>query len=155
MTERRSEIQMEDLNLYDPDSSAEMFYGQFVARFKSPKGIEVAFVYRRVDPGTLLELTDQALLYLGDTKDDEDVDDVEVESDSVSELKMARVRMLHRLEVLQKCVVAPQFKNLDEIKNIPAEWQVKLYQLIMHGVLGGDTVTVSRFREEDEDVEAQ
>ena len=145
--QRRDEVKLEDVNFFDPDSSADMFYGRFVKQFPHPKGEGmVGFVYRRIDPGTLLELTDAALLIMGENPSGEPPAD----APSLEELRMLKVRQVHRLEVLQKCIVRPQFKNLDQLNNVPLEWQVVLYNLIMHGVLGGDTATVSRFHQEGE-----
>lgn len=138
--QRRSDVKLEDVNFFDPDSSADLFYGKFVKTFPHPQGgKDVAFIYRRIDPGTLLELTDAALLIMSGDKADEPV------VPPLEELRMMKVRQVHRLEVLQKCIVQPQFKNLDQLNNVPLDWQISLYQLIMHGVLGGDTATVARF----------
>ena len=152
--ERRSEIMMEDLNLYEPDTSADMFYGKHVVKFKAPDGREIAFVYRRIDPGTLLELTDQALLAAASDEPELDDDGNPLPEDiaeitPLAELRMARVSLLHRLEVLQKCIVMPTFKNLDQIKHIPSEWQSSLYSLIMNNSIGGDCLTAVRFPEEN------
>lgn len=144
--ERRQEVKMLELNLFDPDTSAEMFYGKYVKSFTHPKAgnPDVSFVYRRIDPGTLLELTDTALYILA--KDEQEPEQHEpVEEDALTQLQNAKVRMYHRHEVLHKCIVAPKFKNLDQIKNVPVDWQVELYNLIMHGVLGGDVLTAQRF----------
>ena len=145
--QRRKEVKLEDVNFFDPDSSADMFYGKFVKSFPNPQGgKDVAFIYRRIDPGTLLELTDAALLIMSNKEEE-----VQTAAPSqIEELRMMKVRQVHRLEVLQKCIVQPQFKNLDQLNNIPLDWQISLYQLIMHGVLGGDTATVSRFPQEGE-----
>ena len=145
---RRSEIELTDVNLFDPDTSVDMFYGQFVKTFDHPRkgNPAVSFVYRRIDPGTLLELTDAALLALSDS--DNEVSADAPPSSPFDQLQMAKLRLTHRLEVLQKCICAPKFKNLEQLKKIPTEWQLELYNLIMHGVLGGDVLTASRFQEE-------
>lgn len=153
MSNRREEVDLIDLNLFDPDASSDMFYGKFVHSFKNPNGgPDVSFVYRRIDPGTLLELIDQALLV---AVDDEGGVSAYVEETTISQLKMNRVRIYHRMEVLQKCITLPKFKNLDQIKNLPMDWQIVLYNLIMHGTLGGDTATVTRFPEENQGSETQ
>ena len=144
--QRRDEIPIQDLNLFDPDSSADMFYGRFVKKFPHPKGEgEVGFVYRRIDPGTLLELTDAALLIMSGDKSEPAP--AQPTPNPISELRMMKVKQIHRIEVLHKCIVQPQFENVAQINNIPLEWQITLYNLIMHGVLGGGTDTVSRFHE--------
>ena len=145
--QRRSEIPLVDVNLFDPDTSVDMFYGQFVKTFEHPRKGEapVSFIYRRIDPGTLLELTDVALLTLSEN---ETPDDTPIRETPLDQLKMAKLRLTHRLEVLQKCICAPKFKNLEQLKKIPTDWQIDLYNLIMHGVLGGDVLTASRFQKE-------
>ena len=142
---RRSEIKIEDLNLYDPDTSVDMFYGRFVKTFPHPqKGKpDVSFVYRRIDPGTLLEVTDTALLSM--SRQVEDSPSAMHAPTPVEEFELMKTRMYHRLEILQKCICEPRFKNLEQMKNIPSEWQVELYNLIMHGVFGGDVLSVERF----------
>lgn len=149
--ERRSEIKLQDVNLFNPDTSADMFYGQFVKTFPHPRKGEpdVSFVYRRVDPGTLLELTDTALLIASDRAREEEEIAPEGSPSLVEQFELAQVRMTHRLEVLQKCICAPSFKNLEQLKKIPSDWQIELYNLIMHGVLGDDVLTARRFQEED------
>ena len=149
---RRAESQITELNLYDPDSSAQMFYGGFIKTFTA-NGKDISFIYRKIDPGVLLELTDTAML---SPKTDPDTgEDRLAPLTPIQQLEQAKVQMIHRLEVLQKCIVQPEFANLKQIERIPMDWQVELYKLIMHGVLGGDTLTVSRFCEEDEDAQAQ
>lgn len=145
---RRNEIKIEDLNLYDPDTSVDMFYGQFVKTFPNPrKGKpDVSFIYRRIDPGTLLELTDVALLHASKS-DPEAPDEPAPEPTRREQLEFVRTQVLHRLEVLQKCICQPKFENLEQLKKIPTDWQVDLYNLIMHGVMGGDVLTAQRFRE--------
>ena len=150
--QRRYEIKLEDVNLFNPDTSADMFYGQFVKTFPHPRKGEpdVSFIYRKCDPGTLLELTDTALLIASDrAPSEEEVAQGHSPSSLVEQFELAQVRMTHRLEVLQKCICAPSFKNLEQLKKIPSDWQIELYNLIMHGVLGEDVLTARRFQEED------
>ena len=146
--DRVADMELEDLNIFDPDTSVDMFYGEFVHRFPHPKqkDKQVAFIYRRVDPGTLLELIDNAIL-IGSDQPTEPNQPASQRS-SVSQLKVTKMQVYHRLEVLQKCVTRPTFENLEQIKKLPLDWQVKLYNLIMHGTLGGDCLTVERFQEE-------
>ena len=144
---RRGEVEITELNLYDPDDSAQMFYGGFVKTFTA-NGKDISFIYRKIDPGTLLELVDTAIR--NPQTDPETGEDKSAPLTPIEQLKSLKVQMVHRLEVLQKCIVQPAFANLKQIERIPMDWQVELYKLIMHGVLGGDTLTVSRFREEDE-----
>lgn len=145
-----------DLNLFDPDESVDMFYGKYIHTFPirgSEKG--KSFIYRRIDPGTLLELIDTALLTSSeDINESQESDELQsqpveqveqVEISPLSKLKAARVQIYHRLEVLQKCIVKPTFNNLEQIKKIPLDWQITLYNKIMHGTLGGETATVDRF----------
>ena len=131
-----------DMNLFDPDDSSAMFNGGYVKSFEAHDGKEVSFIYRKIDPGTLLDLTNTSLLMpaSGDKKSDAE------ELTQVEQLQIAQQRMHHRWEVLHKCIVAPQFENLKQIDRIPQEWQLVLYNLIMHGVLARDTSTVRRFR---------
>ena len=145
---RRSEVQITELNLYDPDDSAQMFYGGYVKTFTA-NGKDISFIYRKIDPGTLLELVDIAMT--APKTDQETGEDKAEPLTPMEQLQQMKVDMVHRLEVLQKCIVQPAFKNLDQIKSIPMEWQIELYKLIMHGVLaGGATESVARFPEEDE-----
>lgn len=152
MTNRRDEIQITELNLFDPDTSSDMFHGRFVHSFKTPSDDDISFVYRRIDPGTLLELVDQALL---SAASDEGGIESHVEATPISQMKMARVRIYHQMEVLQKCIVMPKFKNLEQIKELPMDWQLTLYNLIMHGALGDTNVTVQRFQKEGQQSETQ
>lgn len=152
--ERVEDAQL-DLNLFDPDESVDMFYGKYIHTFPvrgSEKG--KSFIYRRIDPGTLLELIDTALLTGSESTEESDGSDEHqpqsestepVDNSPLARLKAARVQIYHRLEVLQKCIVKPVFKNLEQIKKVPLDWQIVLYNKIMHGTLGGDTATVDRF----------
>lgn len=149
---RREDIQIVDLNIFDPDTSADIFYGKYVHSFKNPTGgKDISFIYRRIDPGTLLELTDQALLV---ASEENNIDDLPEES-PLSQLRMTKVRIYHRLEVLQKCITLPKFKNLEQIKKLPIDWQIELYNLVMNGTLGGDNVTVRRFQKDNGESETQ
>lgn len=143
---RRAEVKIEDLNLYDPDTSVDMFYGRFVKTFPHPqKGQpDVSFIYRRIDPGTLLELTDAVLIQMRKHEPDEPGMPIPTHTPS-EQLEFIKTQMLHRLEVLQKCICQPRFQNLEQMKKIPEDWQVELYKLIMHGVMGGDVITAQRF----------
>ena len=144
--QRRSEKSKFEVNLFDPDSSSAMFHGSYVAEFEGFDKKKVCFVYRKIDVGTLLEITNMVFLL----QKQEDAQKDPPERTNLERLEDARTQMHHRWEVLQKCIVEPQFENLAQIEKIPWDWQIELYKLIMHGVLGGDTPTVSRFRGADE-----
>ena len=144
-TKRRSEIVLEDVNFYDPDTSSAMFYGEYVRTYER-EDQKASFLLRKVDPGTLLELTGTALIRAGVKKDhDPDPDPVS----PIKQIENARVQLYHRLEILQKCIIKPQFDNLKQLEKIPMEWQIDMYQFVMHGILGGDAATVRKFRGAD------
>lgn len=147
---RRNEMVITDLNMFDPDTSVDMFYGKFVKSFPHPRGGEdISFIYRRIDPGTLLELTDVALFAQPSQSSDASAEpSAEPSLSPAEQLRIAKVRRIHRLEVLQKCICEPKFKNLEQIDTVPMDWQISLYNLIMHSALGGDCLTATRFPEE-------
>lgn len=141
---------LEDDHWFDPDASAEMYRGEYVKTFENPNtGEPVRFLYRRIDPGTLLELTDIALFSM----EDRSVDDADVvveepltRDDLITrEFRAFKIRTTHRLEVLHKCIVKPSFKTLDQVKRLPMEWQEELYHIIMKNVNGGENLSGKRF----------
>lgn len=161
-------MELTDVNWFDVDKSPAMFDGKFVKSFPHPSGGDpVSFLFRRIDPGTLLELTDNALYLMVPREESEELDEEELlerglepppeppppQSEAelfVSNLRMLKIRTTHRLEVLQRCIVKPIFETLEQVKGIPTDWQLELYGGIMQNVLGGNCLMTGRFPEAGE-----
>jgi len=152
--QRRDAMQLEDVRWFDKDASTGMFDGGFVRSFEHPdNGNPVSFLFRRIDPGTLLELTNSALYLMGEEDDTTDTIDPNAQARPVSrsqqlinDLKILKIRTTHRLEILHRCIIRPEFQTLEEVKVIPPEWQVELYGDIMRNVLGGNCLLTGRFQ---------
>lgn len=149
---RKEAMKLDDVRWFDVDMSAQMFEGQFIKSFEPPGGgSPVSFLFRRIDPGTLLELTGNALFLAGETDGKEDIlplaptSSVDRSAQLIKDLKVLKIRTTHRLEVLHRCILRPTFETLEQLKRIPTEWQVALYNEVMRHVLGGNCLLTGRF----------
>ena len=134
-TEDLSEYEDEDGNV-DIDSVPNEFLYEFLCRY--------------VDPGTFLAIVNTPLAY--DLPKDKDLTQKDAEEiiRTAVEDKLNNPRTEHdvRYDILQACVIEPEFESIEQIKRLlPYDLQLTLYEEITKGAIGENLV--ARFQKSD------
>lgn len=101
------------------------------------------FTGRYIDPGSFLEIVNTPLAY--DLPEDKQLNEQEVEKvvrSAIEErLNNPKTDADIRYEVIQACIIDPQFESVEQIKKVlPVGLQVVLYEEITKGAIGENLV---------------
>ncbi len=149
---KSSQLFQEEFYIYWPDPSVDITkYEQEDGTFdvdSIPAEDLIEFTCRYIDPGTFQEILNTPLAY--DLPEDKSLNQEQVEEiirKAVQDrLKNSKTEADIRYEVLQACVIDPQFESVDQIKKIlPVSLQMELYDEITRGAIGDNLV--ARFQE--------
>ena len=147
-----SQLFQEEFYIYWPDPSVDITkYEQDDGTFdvdSIPAEDLIEFTCRYIDPGTFQEILSTPLAY--DLPEDKSLNQEQVEEiirKAVQDrLKNSKTEADIRYEVLQACVIDPQFESVEQIKKIlPVSLQMELYDEITRGAIGDNLV--ARFQE--------
>ena len=147
-----SQLFQEEFYIYWPDPSVDISkYEQEDGTFdvdSIPAENLIEFTCRYIDPGTFQEILSTPLAY--DLPEDKNLKQEEVEEiirKAVQDrLKNVKTEADIRYEVIQSCVIDPQFESAEQIKKIlPTSLQMELYDEITRGAIGDNLV--ARFQE--------